>query len=559
MATATEATEPTTHEAPQGAPTVSVTVKPPASKPFGQKQQSEEGAILQAIGSRPKDSWSVERLSAKGYPRATLGVLEVTVSGEDVRQGRLHAKLGSGTYKLVNLGDPKEQHVLPLGTQTPPQEFGTPGEDEEDEVVFVMPDGRPATARVRRGAVQSSVYAGGPAWGHQPWGGAPAQTDPVLKALLEGQSKLLEKMLDRMSEKRDDGPDAKTLIAIEQMKLEAAKEDAKSKAAVAKAEAEARVAEARIAADLRIAEFKAKSDADRDAARATAQIQADASKAVAAAQSEQAKAFAQAQERAAAAQLDAAKANAAAIVDAAKAKATGESGMFERLLKMQEDAKPERPPTILEQMGEIEQLKKFFAPPTADGIVAGLGAAKDAAVSVIGHLIALRQTPVKYVLVDAAGNPVGAQPPAVATVTLQSVTPNPPAGTLPPAAAAAMLTGTAGAPPAGAVPANAAEAKKVDDARALSREVLDGLRTLEDGAKRQVPAEAMARLIREKLPRVAEWLRSTTPDLILGQIGTIIEEPGAFSEAEKRSALACRATLAGDLVWLLTVLNAVKS
>lgn len=562
----------TTAEAPQGAPKIEVKVTP--QKPFGAgapKTKSQEAEILAALGSRAKDSWTVNRISAKGYPGATLGVLEVTVTADDIKEGRLHSKLGFGTYEFVNMADPKEKYVLPLGTKTPPQEFGTPAPEEQEEV-FVMTQDGPTVMKVPkqgantpRGWFQPPM-SGMPSGGYwQPQG--PPQTDPALKAALDMQTKLMEKMLERL-DKREEGPDAKTLLELKKMEVEAAKAEAASRAAIAKTEADARVAEAKSAAEQRIAEFKAKSDADREAAKATATIQADAAKAVAAAQAEQAKAFAAAQERAATAQLEAAKANASAIVEAAKAKSSSENGMFERLLKMQEDrgAAPP-PPTLIEQLGEIEQIKKLLAPPSTSAVVDGIGAAKDAAVSIIANLIALRNTQVKYVMVDAAGNPVA--PPAAAPQVEAKMIPqqapaataaNPPAGaTMPPAAAAALLSGTAGAPPApNAKPATPEDAAVVEETKALARQVMDGLSSLVDGAKRQIDPATMARAIREKLPRVYAWLRETTPDKILGEIQTMIDQP-AFSEAERRAAISYRTALAGDLVWLLLVLEAVKA
>jgi hypothetical protein len=513
-------------------------------KPFGAAAKKKDPVedFLGAVGDSPTDSWSVTRVSAKGYPDAQLGLLEVTLTSDEILSGNLHERLGAGTYRFTKASDPKVVKTVPLATDTPPRRFGTPEDDGED-VLVSTPAGPAVMKAPRAPRVAQMAWGGMPGWGQPGWAQpqqAPA-TDPALKAMLEMQTKLLERLLER----KNDGPSPDTLVKLEQIKADAMVNAAKEQRLQREAELKAKEAE-----------VKARADADREAARETAKAQAEAAKANSEAAREQAKAFQQAQAEAAKAAAEAAKESARAQIEAAResAKATeaaakersqNERQQFERWMSWQEKLE-QRQPEPEDPFKTFAKIQGLLESHKGDGGIGTLLAAGD---SILSKIVLLRMTAGAQ-----QATPAGAQAQVTAEVQKQNPATSP-QGTGTPAPAQVEAPKAAPAPEA---PPQTEEQKAAAEARALAMQVMDGLSTLIDGARRtpQTDPVKMAQLLRERLPRVADWLR-TSNDL-LADLGNIFATP-AFTEAERQKALQARGVLAEHLTWLASVIAAVKA
>ena len=516
---------------------------PPVKVIFGgggkgmpQKVKKIEGeALLAAMAGDAQGVWLVRRDASESGGQ--LGTLPVRLSAADMDPLIIDAKLGEGTYAFISKADPSKCINYTNASRTPSKNFGAPAEEEAPDV-FVAPNGVPyAVPRPQRTHAAPMPAWGMPAYGAGAWAQPQQGPDPTTKAMLEAMLKAIEKL----GERKNDGPSPDTLVKLEQIKADAMVNAAKEQRLQREAELKAKEAE-----------LKARADADRDAAREQAKAQAEAAKANAEAAREQAKAFQQAQAEAAKAAAEAAKESAKAQIEAAReaAKATeaaakersqNERQQFERWMSWQEkleqrQPEPEDPFKTFQKISTLLETHKV----AGDG---GVGALIAGADSLLSKIVLLRMT------AGAQQAAAPAAPQVTATVTQQN--PAPATGTPAPAQVEAPK-----ASPAPEVPMTE-EQKAAAEARALAMQVMDGLSTLIDGARRtpQTDPVKMAQLLRERLPRVADWLR-TSNDL-LADLGNIFATP-AFTEAERQKALQARGVLAEHLTWLASVIGAVK-
>lgn len=541
-------------EAPEqpAAPTVKVTVS--GAKGAPKRTRIEGESVLAAMGRAATSSWTVNRIAAPGFPGARTGNLPRDFSTEEVTSvATLSGLVGGGTYKITNSADPSKSFTIDLATQTPPVEFGTPAEDDDEGYVVQTPSGPAYVPASPRGQRAPRGFAAGYSAGFQPpWAPPPGQSvarevTDALKPMLEMQTKLLEKFLDR----KPDGPSPDVLLKLEQMKADARVAEAKEARLAREAELKAKEVEARERATL-----------EREIAKENAKAAAEASKANADAARAQAEAFQKAQAESARATIEAAKESARAQIEASKEaakvqaevareRAQSEKSMLDRYIQMQERVAASVPeqPTLIEQMQQVKTMMSFMGVGgQASGTLAVVDRIVDGGKSILGQLLALKAQPI---VVQHAGAP-GA--PAPAQIAAKPDTPPEASGTMAPEKAKAILTG--GAAPQPNPPDERAQREAA--AHELKRQILDGLKTLLSGAQSKADPKRVAGILREKLPAVYDWLKRAAPEDVLSDLAAMVQTD-AFTPGEQKQALEARAALAEHLAWLIDVVAAVKS
>lgn len=501
-------------EAPAAAGQTITTKTTIGTKPFGAGRKKDPiDELLASASEAPADTWSVFRISAKGYPRAQTGLLEVTLTGDDFKNGTMHDRLGSGVYRFTKLSDPKITHVVPLGTLTPPVDFGTAVEDDED-VIVSTPQGFVAMKAPKGRAAPYGGFppaSGGYGGGWAPPGGMSVAKEVVdgLKPFLEMQTKLLEKLF----EQKNSGPDSKTMLEIERMKVEVAREDAKARAAEAKEE--------RLAKE---ADLRERGTLEREIARENAKASIEAAKAQGEAAKAQAEAFARAQSESAKAQLETAREASKAAVEAAKERANSEKGMLDRYIAMQKELKADQSerPSMMDMIEEFKVVQGFLNP-HATGTLGVVEKIADRGASILAQLITLKSMPVRIEQV------------APQTATLMPV-----------------------APAALPAPAPIVEPTVEAEAQELKRQLMDGVKSLAASAPKAPDAAAVAAALKERLPKVYAWLRAAASDAILSDLDGMTKT-SVFTETERTAVLGYRVTLEEHLAWLLAVVQAVKA
>ncbi len=483
---------------------------------------------LKALSKNKTTGWSVERIDGLDVPAALLGVLPITLPGSIFAdKERLASRLGRGRYRFFN---GEKSYEMDLQTRQAPVEFGP---EEEEDVVVSTPAG-PVLARVPKSAAAAApmMSMGGSPWG---WGSPPPQqqsTTDIAKVVIEAMKPFMDlqtKMMEALG-KKDDHGQHEYMLKIEQMKLDAAREDAKARIKEAEENRKSREAELKSQQASELAKAERIADANAKAAEATAKAQYESAKLqaetakeqakyAAEASKEQAKIMAESQKAVAEAQVESAKARADADRESLKAQMTMQREMYEKMDEMRKEVQAPH----VEESALAQALQHLPMLPTL-------------AQTILNGMLAIKAQPLTLV------GPAGADGPKI-EVDSQGQMKAIPAKAEPTAEAKAE--------------AEKAVAAKKAESEAAKKQLLDTLATLASGADRDLDATVVAAAIKEGAPRIHAWLKQADPMTCLAEIEKILATPD-FSDADRAQASIAKTAIVGKIPWLMGVVTAIK-